>query len=87
MGDMTDDFRALKQHNKDRRADNTKANTETLKLAGVVFESKNNGAHLIITGSKGKVDFWPNNGKWRDRIGRHGRGVIGLLERLSQGVL
>jgi len=88
MGDMADSFNALKQYNKDRRADNTKANTETLKLAGVVFESKNYGAHLIIQGAKGKADFWPSTGKWRDRNNRwHGRGTIGLLERLKQGDL
>ena len=87
MGDMGDDFRALRQYQKDKRAKNTKASTEILAENRIEFESKNFGAHLIITGAKGKIDFWPSTGKWRDRIGRHGRGVIVLLERLKQGVL
>jgi len=86
MGDMGDDFRALRQHQKDKRAKNTKSSTEILAENRIGFESKNFGSHLIVTGSKGKIDFWPSTGKWRDRNNQwQGRGVIGLLKRLKNG--
>lgn len=84
MGDMGDDFRAMKQHNKEKRASNTKSSTELLSENRIGFESKNFGAHLIVEGMKGKVDFWPSTGKWIARSGNYGRGIKSLINSISK---
>jgi hypothetical protein len=85
MGDMGDDFRAMKQHSKEKRASNTVTSTEILTQSSVEFESKNSGAHLIVVGAKGKIDFWPSTGKWAARSGNYGRGIKSLLSSILNG--
>jgi hypothetical protein len=54
---------------------------ELLRKAGVQFEVKNGGAHLIVTGPRGFIDFWPGPGKWICRSGHVGGGGLdGLIE-------
>ena len=82
---MADSFNALKQYNKEKRAKNTKSSTELLAENRIGFESKNFGAHLIVEGIKGKIDFWPSTGKWSARSGNYGRGIKSLMNSISKG--
>lgn len=53
---------------------------QALKDAGVVFEAKNNGEHLVIPTLNGSIDFWPSTGKWKPRDSADmGMGLIDLL--------
>lgn len=51
-----------------------------LREAGIPFESRNAGAHLIVAG---RYDFWPGTGLWMCR-GDHSkrRGVRKLIQRV-----
>jgi len=82
MGDMAEDFRALKAFRQEKRRDNTNQSTAYLAGLGIPFESKNNGAHLIVDS---RVDFWPSTGLWitRGPSGQRGRGVRHLLQYLK----
>lgn len=83
MSDMGDDFRALKEHSKSKRAANRQGGARALLVAGIPFESKNGGAHLIV-GTGRDFDFWPGTGKWVGRRGQgNGRGVRNLITRIG----
>lgn len=56
MGDVGDMFNALKAARQEKRASNRKSSPEVLKDAGISFESKNGGAHLIVPLS----ETWPS---------------------------
>lgn len=80
MGDMGDTFRALKEHKKKKRKSNTEYSTELVKKHGILLESYNGGAHLVVDAGDTFVDFWPSTGRWIARNGKHGRGVRKLLK-------
>ena len=84
MGDVGDDYRALKEKGQRRRASNRETSPEVLKENGVKFESKNLGAHLIVEAKTGKIDFWPGTGKWIARNGRRGAGVFPLIKYIKE---
>lgn len=67
----------------EKRASNREKSTKRLEEYGVQFESKNNGAHLIVRSSRCLIDFWPGTGKYRTRDGREGRGVFNLLQTIE----
>lgn len=83
MGDMGDTYRAMRQEGQQRRAHNRKCSAEILEQRNVKFESKNGGAHLILKGPKGFIDFWPGTGRWVDRNGKRGFGIRKLLRHLN----
>ena len=64
MSDMTDLFKALKKVRQESNAENRELAPELLTQAGVKFESKNFGAHLIVDAGSVKIDFWPGPDKW-----------------------
>lgn len=77
-------WRALHVAHAAKRAANREASPEILARAGVAFESKNFGAHLIIEHGGRLVDFWPGTGLWIDRESRRrARGVKHLLKHLG----
>lgn len=81
---MTEEFEAHKEASKARRADNREQSANLLTDHGVQFESKNLGAHLVVTHGERVVDFWPGTGKWIERRKtKHHRGVFKLLTRLG----
>jgi hypothetical protein len=83
MGDMGEVFRDMTQHSKDKRAHNRMTSREWLVARKIPFESSNNGAHLIVEGPTGKIDFWPGTGKWIDRSdGKAKRGVRKLVKHI-----
>lgn len=82
MGDMSETFKAMKEHSKEKRASNRDRSTEMLVLAGIPFVSKINGAHLIVAE---KYDFWPGTGLWMERgKTKRNRGIHSLMVRLGK---
>lgn len=85
MSDTADDFNFLKQIRQEKRASNREQSAEILQRAGILFESKNVGAHLIVQAGRTIVDFWPGTGKWIPRGQREGRrGVRNLIKFVEQ---
>ena len=85
MSDMSDAFRDLRADSQKRRANNRERSAEMLQEAGIAFESKNAGAHLIVYPIEGNlviVDFWPGTGLWRVRGtgDDENRGVNSLIQ-------
>ncbi|GAA4649066.1 hypothetical protein GCM10023116_13400 [Kistimonas scapharcae] len=55
-----------------------------LHKAKVSFETKNNGAHLIVYSTFSVIDFWPGTGKWAVRLShRKGNGLQSLLHLIK----
>lgn len=83
--DMGDAFRAWSITKREKRASNRKMSHDMLVVAGVKFEVRNLGAHLVVTGKSCIIDFWPGTGLWivRQQTPRR-RGVRGLLDFLAK---
>lgn len=79
MGDMAEDFNALKQRSKDKRASNRCQSAGILDLNKIHYTTNNGGAHLIVEGNVGFIDFWPGTGRWKCRTGLSGFGVFNLV--------
>lgn len=73
----------LKQISQDRRSSNRDSSAKLLSERGIAYESKNDGAHLIVTHAGKTCDFWPGTGKWIVRKGPSGRGVFRLISFLA----
>ena len=67
MGDMGDAFKAMREDSKARRSVNREGGAILLRCHGIDFESKNDGAHLIVQARGHTIDFWPGTGLWRMR--------------------
>ncbi len=82
--EMADDFRAMHEASKVKRAGNREFSTNLLTEQGVGFVSKNDGAHLIVEYSGRVVDFWPGTGKYKFRDSdKYKRGVFNMLKELG----
>lgn len=59
--------------------------SDRLKQAGIAFERKQRGAHLIIRHAGRTLDFWPLLGQWIDRARQRRRlGVRALIKELKK---
>ena len=85
MSDYWDDVGpAMKEESQNRRAKNRQGSAELLKGAGIEFESKSNGAHLIVKGKNETFDFWPGTGLWIGRkSNKRKRGVRKLMSEIN----
>jgi hypothetical protein len=84
--DTAETYRVMREASQAKRASNRNFSADLLRKAGVEFESKNRGAHLIVRHRDMIVDFWPGTGKWIPRGGGiPKRGVHGLLKYLKAG--
>lgn len=83
MSELGETFRVLKERSQQRRALNRESSPKLLEAAGIPFEEKNWGAHLIVQGPNSLVDFWPGTGRWVDRGGSRGFGVRKLIKHLK----
>lgn len=86
MGDMDEEFRALREYTKTKRRNNTKSSTALLEASGVKFESKNGGSHLIVTTGHGLVDFWPSSGLWIPRKTHKRKGGVKNLIAFAKSI-
>lgn len=80
MGDMGEMYRDWDEQKKEKKSSNKEYSTNKLISEGVDFESKNGGVHLIVTGKKCLIDYWPSTGKFITRDGKNGRGINNLLK-------
>lgn len=88
MGDMGDYWRdvrpAMKEESQRKRSSNRESSSRLLAEAGISFEPKNGGSHLIVSGAGVVVDFWPGTGLWVVRGSKERRrGVRQLITRLG----
>lgn len=75
--DLSAIFQAQREESKDRRERNRLRGQAELESAGVAFEAKNNGAHLVVLE---RIDYWPGTGLWKDReVPQEGRGINSLI--------
>jgi hypothetical protein len=82
MSEFGELFSALRARSAARRAENRKHAPAMLQQEGIAFESKNDGAHLIVAG---EYDFWPGTGLWRHRRDRKSsRGIKKLIRRIRE---
>lgn len=86
MGDVGDDYRALKESRTIKKLQNLKKSTAILDDKGIIYESKSGGTYLIITKiGYDVVDFWPSTGKYKFRKQRkYKRGVFNLIRDLNK---
>ena len=78
-GELFGDWAKAKQ---EKRAANRANSADYLLERGISFEVRNNGAHLIVKGESGLVDFWPGTGLWIARCNAfRGRGVKNLVRQ------
>lgn len=67
--EMAQGWRQFKIARQATRSENRAQGAKFLRQRGVAFESKNGGAHLVVTCCPGRiVDFWPGTGLWMPRI-------------------
>lgn len=83
MSDMGEVWVIQKELSKQRRSDNRDKSTQILIDRDIEFETRNAGAHLIVTSPTGTIDFWPGTGKWIRRKGGAGRGVFSMIKHMS----
>lgn len=81
MSEVTEIYREMRQYAAEKRRRNKECSTAMLRENGIVFETKNNGAHLIIRTAKGTVNFFPSTGLYNGVL--NGRGVLNLLKELE----
>lgn len=75
---------AMKQLGQERRAQNRANSAELLRERGISFETKNDGAHLIVRHGGKVADLWPGTGKYTIRgTNKYRRGVFNLIKDLS----
>lgn len=82
---LSDTYRAMHERDKAKRADRREDAPELLTKAGIPFESRNSGAHLVVTAERRVIDFWPGTALWIVR-GREDRnyGVHHLITFVKQ---
>lgn len=98
MGDVGEFWKdvapAMKQESQERRAGNRENSAKILEEKGFKFETKNDGAHLIVRRGAMVADFWPGTGKFivrpskapgAPKTGKIGRGVFNLIKVMGGG--
>lgn len=80
MSEAVEFYNDLKVIKAEKRASNREASAAILSRSGIVFESKNEGAHLVVLAGQSVVDFWPGTGLWIVRGGQRKRGVRNLVK-------
>lgn len=81
--DLSDFYKDYRQSRQSKKAQNREQSAALLKHHGIIFTEHNNGAHLIVEGNNGYIDFWPGTGKWNDRSGTSGFGVRNLIKLIN----
>jgi hypothetical protein len=84
MSETAEDYAAMAEESKQRRANNREHSTQLLVSKGYAFTSHNQGAHLIVH-HKGRVwNFWPGTGKWNlQGYKQYYRGVQNLIKAME----
>ena len=69
MGDTGDDYKAMRDFSKERKAERVPTAIRKLQEAGINFDRRNGDQHLIVEGFDCFIDFWPSTDRWNARIG------------------
>lgn len=87
MSDTAELFSGWPEASQAKRAANRAKSAQMLTDAGIKFQAKNGGAHLVVSASDGGlIDFWPGTGKWVVRASKlEQRGVSHLIKRAKGG--
>lgn len=80
MCDMKEDMKAFRECRRDKRERNREYSTALLTKEGIKFESRNDGLHLMIETSKGRINFYPSTGLYNGVL--QGRGVKSLIAKI-----
>lgn len=80
--ELKNDFRFMQELHKEKTAHNRVNSAEILKRRGILFETRNNGVHLMIETAAGRINFWPGTGKYTGAA--NGRGVFNLFEAIRK---
>lgn len=85
MSDHGDEFRAMCEASRAKRAANRESTAELLRRLKINFRIHNGGAHIVVTHGQKQVDIWPGTGKWiaRNQSKTTGRGVFNMLKFLG----
>lgn len=87
MTDLGDCFKGLKEESKLRRAEYRDNAPQILTSRKIQFDIRNDGAHLIVHCTGGKIDFWPGTGLWVCRTmhtPKDNRGIMRLVEFIKK---
>jgi hypothetical protein len=87
MSEMGEIWTGIKAMRQEKRAANRQSSADLLLQAGIPFQSRNAGAHLIVRPKTGYlIDFWPGTGLWQQRGNpRKHRGVQSLIKHCNKG--
>ncbi len=77
----TNDWREHKKERAAKRHENLVASTKILADAGIKFESRDYGQHIIIR-TPFRINFWPSTGLWKTSQSK-GRGVHALIKFIN----
>lgn len=80
MSELKEYFKSYREYRRDKRQSNLERSTALLKQNNIEFQSRNDGYHLLIETSKGRVNFYPSTGLYNGAL--QGRGVKNLIEEL-----
>lgn len=81
--ELWEDYRSIEKDQQEQRAIKRNSAPEQLKNAGVKFESKNEGAHLIIRHKGQVIDFWPGTERWKPQGFKRNFGINKLLSFIA----
>ena len=81
MSEFAETQKAFREYFREKRQTNKEQSTALLIEKGIKFESRNDGAHLMIETAKGRVNFYPSTGLYNGAF--EGRGVFNLLKDLN----
>lgn len=81
--DWAEFTRQKREESKARRAGYRAHAANRLDELGIPYTSHNEGAHLVVRGNNGLIDYWPGTGKFIARNGKKGRGLQGVLKLCS----
>lgn len=82
--ELSEFYKSWGARKRKKKESNLSWSTDKLAKDGIVFDSKNGGAHLIISHNEKIYDFWPSTGKFLDRSsGKYGRGIRNLYKKLG----
>lgn len=86
-GNLSDYWRDVREYRQDKRTANRRSSDRVLRDAGISFEEKNGGSHLIVRQGDHVIDFWPGTGLWINRSTPRDRrrGVFTLIDFLLKG--
>lgn len=83
MSDLTETYKALREHSREKKLNNKEFSTKLLDELGVDYESFNNGIHLRVLNDNEVIDFYPSTGTYKIGNSYKRRGVMNMLKYMG----